>query len=115
MEGFCSCIESSLTGESSSILKYKLPKNNAKFKYTENQKSFLFCGTKIENCFPSELKALVIGTGFNTQRGNLIQSVLFPKKSNYNFYRENLIYFIFILSTFIIGTIIFTIFYFKII
>ena len=105
LNGFCSCIESSLTGESSSIMKYKLPKNSAIFKYSENQKSFLFCGTKIENCFPNELKALVIGTGFNTQRGNLIQSVLFPKKSNYNFYKENIAYFIFIFLSFIIGII----------
>ena len=41
LSGFCSCIESSLTGESSSIMKYKLPKNSATFKYSENQKSFL--------------------------------------------------------------------------
>ena len=105
LNGFCSCIESSLTGESASIMKYKLPKNSATFKYSENQKSFLFCGTKIENCFPNELKALVIGTGFNTQRGNLIQSVLFPKKSNYNFYKENIAYFIFIFISFVVGII----------
>ena len=109
LEGFCSCIESSLTGESSSIMKYKLPKNNANFIYSENMKSYLFCGTKIENCFPKELKALVIGTGFNTQRGNLIQSVLVPRKSNYNFYKENITFFIFTLVFFIVGSIIFSI------
>ena len=111
LDGFCSCIESSLTGESSSIMKYKLPKNSATFNYSENQKSYLFCGTKIENCFPNELKALVIGTGFNTQRGNLIQSVLFPRKSNYNFYKENIMFFIFTSLSFIAGMIVFIIFY----
>ena len=110
LNGFCSCIESSLTGESASIMKYKLPNNSALFKYSENQKSFLFCGTKIENCFPNELNALVIGTGFNTQRGNLIQSVLFPKKSNYNFYKENITYFLFIFISFIVGIIVLIIF-----
>ena len=109
LDGFCSCIESSLTGESSSIMKYKLPKNSAIFNYSDNQKSFLFCGTKIENCFPIELKALVIGTGFNTQRGNLIQSVLFPRKSNYNFYKENITFFLFTSLSFIAGMIIFVI------
>ena len=109
LDGFCSCIESSLTGESSSIMKYKLPKNSAIFNYSENQKSYLFCGTKIENCFPNELKALVIGTGFNTQRGNLIQSVLFPRKSNYNFYKENIMFFIFTFLSFLVGMIIFII------
>ena len=111
LDGFCSCIESSLTGESSSIMKYKLPKNSATFNYSENQKSYLFCGTKIENCFPNELKALVIGTGFNTQRGNLIQSVLFPRKSNYNFYKENITFFIFTSLSFIAGMIVFIVFY----
>ena len=103
LDGFCSCIESSLTGESASIMKYKLPKNSAIFNYSENQKSYLFCGTKIENCFPNELKALVIGTGFNTQRGNLIQSVLFPRKSNYNFYKENITFFVFSFLSFLVG------------
>ena len=111
LDGFCSCIESSLTGESSSIMKYKLPKNSAIFNYSENQKSFLFCGTKIENCFPNELKALVIGTGFNTQRGNLIQSVLFPRKSNYNFYKENMTFFIFTSLSFIAGMVVFIVFH----
>ena len=109
LDGFCSCIESSLTGESSSIMKYKLPKNSATFNYSENQKSYLFCGTKIENCFPKELKALVIGTGFNTQRGNLIQSVLIPRKSNYNFYKENIVFFIFTFLSFLVGMIVFII------
>ena len=113
LEGFCSVIESSLTGESSSIMKYKLPKNQSNFIYTENMKSYLFCGTKIENCFPKELKVLVIGTGFNTQRGNLIQSVLVPRKSNYNFYKENITFFIFTLSFFIIGTIVFIILHYR--
>ena len=112
LEGFCSVIESSLTGESSSIMKYKLPKNQSNFIYTENMKSYLFCGTKIEN-FPKELKVLVIGTGFNTQRGNLIQSVLVPRKSNYNFYKENITFFIFTLSFFIIGTIVFIILHYR--
>ena len=113
LEGFCSVIESSLTGESSSIMKYKLPKNSSNFIYKENMKSYLFCGTKIENCFPKELKVLVIGTGFNTQRGNLIQSVLVPRKSNYNFYKENITFFIFTLSFFIIGLIVFIIFHYR--
>ena len=113
LEGFCSCIESSLTGESSSIMKYKLPKNKSNFIYSENMKSYLFCGTKIENCFPKELKALVIGTGFNTQRGNLIQSVLVPRKSNYNFYKENITFFIFTLVFFVVGAIIFSILHYR--
>ena len=92
-------------------MKYKLQKNSATFNYSENQKSYLFCGTKIENCFPNELKALVISTGFNTQRGNLIQSVLFPRKSNYNYYKENITFFIITSLSFIAGMVVFIVFY----
>ena len=113
LEGFCSTIESNLTGESSSVMKYKLANNTKLFKYIDNQKSFLFCGTKIEKAFPNELIALVVGIGFNTQRGNLIQSVLFPKKSNFNFYKENISFYIIILIWLILSLIIIIYFYKK--
>ncbi len=113
LEGFCSTIESNLTGESSSVMKYKLSNYTKLFKYIDNQKSFLYCGTKIEKAFPNELIALVVGIGFNTQRGNLIQSVLFPKKSNFNFYKENISFYIIILIWLIFSIIIIIILYKK--
>lgn len=113
LEGFCSVIESTLTGESSSVMKYRLQNNDKTFSYTENSKSFLFSGTKVEKSSPTEFQCLVVGTGFNTQRGNLIQSVLFPKKSNFNFYRENLTFFIFITLIGLLAISLFSYFFVK--
>ena len=113
LEGFCSVIESTLTGESSSVMKYKLQNNNKTFSYIYNTKSFLYSGTKIEKSFPKEIKVLVVGTGFNTQRGNLIQSVLFPNKSNFNFYKENICFFIYISTVLLISTVVLVLYHFK--
>ena len=113
LEGFCSVIESTLTGESSSVMKYKLQNNNKTFSYIYNTKSFLYSGTKIEKSFPKEIKVLVVGTGFNTQRGNLIQSVLFPNKSNFNFYKENICFFIYITIILLISTVVLVLYHVK--
>ena len=40
LEGFCSVIESTLTGESSSVMKYRLQNSDKMFNYSENSKSF---------------------------------------------------------------------------
>lgn len=94
LDGYCSVVESYLTGESNTILKEALPKNLLKFSY-ENKKSILFHGTDIIKCESSYyengnnyIKCLVINTGFNTYWGSFLQNILFPKKMNFNFYRE---------------------------
>jgi len=94
IDGYCSVVESYLTGESNHILKEALPKSNTKFSY-ENTKSILFQGTVINKCESSNfengnnrIKCLVINTGFNTYWGSFLQNILFPKKMNFNFFRE---------------------------
>ena len=57
---------------------------------------FLFCGTKIirarrpQDGSDDEAVALavVIRTGFNTTKGSLVRSMLFPKPSGFKFYRD---------------------------
>ncbi len=99
LDGYCSVIESYLTGESNHILKEALPKSNYNFSY-ENTKSILFQGTLINKCESSHsenginfIKCLVINTGYNTYWGNFLQNILFPKKMNFNFYHELRIFF----------------------
>lgn len=94
LEGYCSVIESYLTGESNLILKSPLPQDNLIFSY-ENSKSIIFQGTEIIECesayFENDnnyIKCLVINTGFNTYWGSFLQNILFPKKMNFKFYRE---------------------------
>ena len=61
---------------------------------------FLFCGTKIirarrpQDTDDDEAVALamVVRTGFNTTKGALVRSMLFPKPSGFKFYRDSFRY-----------------------
>lgn len=59
---------------------------------------FLYCGTKIIRARrPFESSddvglALVVKTGFNTTKGSLVRSMLFPKPSGFKFYRDSFYY-----------------------
>ena len=66
----------------------------------ETARHFLFCGTKIVRARrPQEDQngdavalALVLRTGFNTTKGTLVRSMLFPKPSGFKFYRDSFRY-----------------------
>lgn len=61
---------------------------------------FLFCGTKIvrtrrpqdDGDGDAAALALVVRTGFNTTKGSLVRSMLFPKPSGFKFYRDSFRY-----------------------
>ncbi|KAK5233806.1 hypothetical protein LTR47_004924 [Exophiala xenobiotica] len=61
---------------------------------------FLFCGTKIIRARrPQDTEddeavalAMVVRTGFNTTKGALVRSMLFPKPSGFKFYRDSFRY-----------------------
>ena len=93
----CDCIllsgsvivnEAMLTGESTPIIKAHLPHLETRFDYEADSKYMLFSGTKIVQKRPENKKPLLCvcyATGFNTVRGNLIRSVLFPKEGDTSF------------------------------
>ena len=85
-------------------MKYPLQKNDNQFKYINNKKSILFNGSKVNKCQASEDKilALVINTGLNTNRGNLIQNILFPKNTNFRIFSEVKVFIIFLSSIFFV-------------
>lgn len=68
--------------------------------FPEVAKHFLFCGTKIIRARrPQEDQdgeavalAMVVRTGFNTTKGALVRSMLFPKPSGFKFYRDSFRY-----------------------
>jgi cation-transporting ATPase 13A3/4/5 len=93
----CDCIlltgsvivnEAMLTGESTPIIKTHILDMNKKFDYKTDYKHILYYGTKIvqkraENKQP--ILCLCYSTGFNTVRGNLIRSVIYPKEGDNSF------------------------------
>ena len=86
----CDCIllsgsviinEAMLTGESTPIIKSHLPNIKQNFDEEMDSKFFLFAGTKVVQKRPENKKpviGLVYSIGFNTVKGNLIRSILYP-------------------------------------
>lgn len=103
LAGDCIVNESMLTGESVPVS--KIPATNESLRKLdltssaippEAARHFLFSGTKIIRARrPQDGKdeeavalAIVIRTGFNTTKGALVRSMLFPKPSGFKFYRD---------------------------
>ncbi|KAL8755421.1 MAG: hypothetical protein Q9199_003644 [Rusavskia elegans] len=103
LAGDCIVNESMLTGESVPVS--KIPANNESLRlldlgsspiHPEAAKNFLFSGTMIirarrpQDGTDEEAVALAIvaRTGFNTTKGALVRSMLFPKPSGFKFYKD---------------------------
>ncbi|XP_041127230.1 probable cation-transporting ATPase 13A3 [Polyodon spathula] len=102
VSGTCIVNESSLTGESVPVTKTNLP--NPSTKGTEEDEIYsselhkrhtLFCGTNViqTRFYSGELvKAVVVRTGFNTSKGQLVRSILYPKPTDFKLYRDAYIF-----------------------
>ncbi|KAL2266535.1 hypothetical protein VTJ83DRAFT_5887 [Remersonia thermophila] len=107
LSGDCIVNESMLTGESIPVS--KIPATDVTLKRMDLSasvmlpdvaKSFLFCGTKIvrvrrpqdDQDGEAVALAMVVRTGFNTTKGALVRSMLFPKPSGFKFYRDSFRY-----------------------
>lgn len=107
LSGDCIVNESMLTGESVPVSKIpavddtlQMMNLEASTISPEAARHFLFCGTKIIRARrPAENRdeeavalAMVVRTGFNTTKGSLVRSMLFPKPSGFKFYRDSFRY-----------------------
>jgi cation-transporting ATPase 13A2 len=108
LSGDCIVNESMLTGESIPVSKIPMSDSaldlldlSASAVHPEVARHMLFSGTKIirarrphEDHVDDEAAALamVVRTGFNTTKGALVRSMLFPKPSGFKFYRDSFRY-----------------------
>lgn len=98
--------ESILTGESTPIIKSHLPNTNQIFDGKLDTKYLMFAGTKVvqkRGIGNSKVMGLVYSTGFNTVKGNLIRSILFPKEVEIKFKQDSVRYILFMAMLSLIG------------
>lgn len=80
--------ESILTGEAIPIIKNHIPNSSEIFDKKNDRRYILFSGTKIiqkRNLAQTKVMAIVINTGYMTEKGKLIKSVLVPKPNSNKF------------------------------
>jgi cation-transporting ATPase 13A2 len=82
--------ESMLTGESIPLIKAHIGNGIDGFNKQE-RKHILYAGTKIIQKRNNPI-CLVLSTGFNTEKGNLIRSTLFSKNQSIHFKKESIMY-----------------------
>ncbi|CAK89910.1 unnamed protein product (macronuclear) [Paramecium tetraurelia] len=83
--------EAMLTGESIPVLKTELPNNKEIYDPLDSGKQFtLFAGTTSMETKGQDVIALVTQTAFNTQKGQLIRSIMFPVQNSFKFYADSM-------------------------
>lgn len=93
VSGSCIVNESMLTGESIPIMKTCGDVSRDKFSLETHKRHILFAGTHVVQArsFGSEkIYAKVLRTGYNTSKGQLIKSILFPKSIGFKFYQDSI-------------------------
>uniref|UniRef100_A0A8D0MH61 Cation-transporting ATPase n=1 Tax=Sus scrofa TaxID=9823 RepID=A0A8D0MH61_PIG len=101
------------TGESIPVTKTPLPEMNSSVPWkTQSEADYkrhvLFCGTEViqaKGACSGTVKAVVLQTGFNTAKGDLVRSILYPKPMNFKLYRDAIRFLLCLVGTATIGMI----------
>uniref|UniRef100_A0A663DQK1 Cation-transporting ATPase n=1 Tax=Aquila chrysaetos chrysaetos TaxID=223781 RepID=A0A663DQK1_AQUCH len=96
IDGTCIVDEGMLTGESIPVTKTPLPLVESPMPWKTHsmedyRRHVLFCGTEVIQVKPTgrgPARAVVLQTGFNTAKGDLVRSILYPKPVNFKLYRD---------------------------
>ncbi|XP_031832819.1 polyamine-transporting ATPase anne boleyn isoform X2 [Nomia melanderi] len=93
LTGNCILNESMLTGESVPVTKTPIPSSNdITYDIKEHARHTLFCGTKViqTRYYGSEkVLAVVVRTGFNTSKGALVRSIMYPPPVDFKFEQDS--------------------------
>lgn len=100
INGECVVNESMLTGESVPVSKISANRDTVQYlaesiTHPILAKSFLYSGTKLLKMKSSNdepVLGMVVKTGFNTTKGSLVRSMLFPKPTGFKFYEDSFKY-----------------------
>ncbi|XP_068137280.1 probable cation-transporting ATPase 13A4 [Hyperolius riggenbachi] len=96
LSGGCTVNEAMLTGESIPVTKTPLPNIDNSIPWMAHsgddyKRHILFCGTQVIQTKGQDLvKAVVLQTGFNTAKGDLVRCILYNKAINVKLHREAL-------------------------
>ncbi|XP_077394602.1 polyamine-transporting ATPase 13A3-like isoform X1 [Festucalex cinctus] len=93
--GTCTVNESMLTGESVPVIKTSLPNSgeeaNEIYSTEDHKRHTLFCGSHViqsRHCADELVKVVVVRTGFSTEKGQLVRSILYPKPTDFKLHRD---------------------------
>ncbi|XP_056421368.1 probable cation-transporting ATPase 13A4 [Hyla sarda] len=111
INGTCIVNEGMLTGECIPVTKTQLPHGDdtmpwKKYSGEDYKRHVLFCGTEVirtESTVQGPARAVVLRTGFNTTKGDMVRSILYPKPLNFKLHRDVKWFFIFLGILAIIG------------
>ncbi|XP_019486570.1 PREDICTED: probable cation-transporting ATPase 13A5 [Hipposideros armiger] len=111
IDGSCVVNEGMLTGESIPVTKTPLPhtENTMPWKshsLEDYRKHVLFCGTEVIQVKPSgqgPVRAVVLQTGFNTAKGDLVRSILYPRPLNFKLYSDAFKFIVFLACLGVVG------------
>ncbi|XP_072383561.1 polyamine-transporting ATPase 13A3-like isoform X2 [Diabrotica undecimpunctata] len=106
LTGECIVNESVLTGESVPETKTALHSGSEMYDVDEHKRHTLFSGTTViqTRYYSSEhVLARVVRTGFDTTKGSLVKSILFPVPVDLKFYRDSMKFVLVLFSVAMIG------------